>query len=83
MLDLLVIGAGLAGLQAAITAAQAGARVRLIAKGLSATHWAAGTVDVLGYAPTAEGAAPALVQRPLDMIAGVPAPHPYSLRKGK
>ncbi|MFZ1550960.1 MAG: FAD-binding protein, partial [Anaerolineae bacterium] len=45
MLDLLVIGAGLAGLQAAITAAQAGARVRLIAKGLSATHWAAGTVD--------------------------------------
>ena len=46
MLDLLVIGAGLAGLQAAITAAQAGARVRLIAKGLSATHWAAGTVDV-------------------------------------
>ncbi|MGB4975923.1 MAG: FAD-binding protein, partial [Anaerolineae bacterium] len=55
MLDLLVIGAGLAGLQAAITAAQAGARVRLIAKGLSATHWAAGTVDVLGYAPAAEG----------------------------
>ncbi|MBK9091748.1 MAG: glycerol-3-phosphate dehydrogenase subunit GlpB [Anaerolineae bacterium] len=79
MLDLLVIGAGLAGLQAAITAAQAGARVRLIAKGLSATHWAAGTVDVLGYAPAAEGAAPALVQRPLDAIAGVPAPHPYSL----
>lgn len=79
MLDLLVIGAGLAGLQAAYTAARAGARVRLIAKGLSATHWAAGTVDVLGYAPAAEGAAPALVQRPLAAIASLTAPHPYGL----
>ena len=79
MLDLLVIGAGLAGLQAAVTAAQAGARVRLIAKGLSATHWAAGTVDVLGYAPATEGAAPELVQRPLDAIAALPTAHPYGL----
>lgn len=79
MLDLLVIGAGLAGLQAAVSAAQAGARVRLIAKGLSATHWAAGTVDVLGYAPPTEGAAPELVQRPLDSIAALPADHPYGM----
>ncbi len=79
MLDLLVIGAGLAGLQAAVTAAQAGAKVRVIAKGMSATHWAAGTIDVLGYAATAADAAPAWVQRPLEAIAGLAAAHPYAL----
>ncbi len=36
MLDLLVIGAGLTGLSAAIHAAQAGLSVRVIAKGLGA-----------------------------------------------
>ncbi len=78
MVDLLVIGAGLSGLFAAITAARAGLKVRLIAKGLGATHWAAGTVDVLGYAPAAV-AAPGLVQRPLQAFSALPAAHPYHL----
>ena len=51
MLDLIVIGAGLTGLMAAHTAAQAGLKVKVIAKGLGALHWSAGTVDVLGYYP--------------------------------
>jgi len=51
MLDLLVIGAGLAGLSAAIVVAEAGLRVRVVTKGLSALHWAAGTIDLLGYLP--------------------------------
>lgn len=51
MLDLLIIGAGLAGLSAAYTAANAGLSARVIAKGWGTTHWHAGTVDVLGYAP--------------------------------
>jgi glycerol-3-phosphate dehydrogenase subunit B len=51
MLDLLVIGAGLSGLLAGVAARQAGARVRVLATGAGATHWHAGTVDLLGYLP--------------------------------
>ncbi len=49
--DLLIIGAGLAGLMAGIHAAQQGLRPRIIATGFGATHWTAGTMDVLGYLP--------------------------------
>jgi glycerol-3-phosphate dehydrogenase subunit B len=76
--DLLVIGAGLAGLMAAYTAAQAGQRVHVISTGLGALHWSAGGIDVLGYYP--DGKTP--VERPLDTLAELgkaqPA-HPYAL----
>jgi glycerol-3-phosphate dehydrogenase subunit B len=49
--DAVVIGAGVAGLSAAVRAAQAGARVLVLAKGAGSTHLAPGTIDVLGYAP--------------------------------
>lgn len=49
MVDVLVIGAGLAGLTAAWQAAAQGKRVHVLAKGWGATHWHAGCVDVLGY----------------------------------
>lgn len=71
--DLLVIGAGLSGLMAAHTAAQAGLRVQVVAKGLGSMHWAAGTVDVMGYT-SEEMSRP--VQRPLDAIQGLSATHP-------
>jgi glycerol-3-phosphate dehydrogenase subunit B len=76
MVDLIVIGAGLAGLVAAHTAARAGMRVKIIAKGLGALHWNAGTIDVLGYYPNAKTP----VQLPLQTIASlVQAHHPYAL----
>ena len=78
MLDLIVIGAGLTGLMAARTAAQAGLKVKVIAKGLGALHWSAGTVDVLGYYPDER----TLVQRPLQMIRELVKArpdHPYAL----
>jgi len=81
MIDLIIIGAGLAGLFAAYTAARAGQRVKIVAKGLGATHWHAGTIDVLGYYPTA--AAP--VTRPLDALRDLTRaqpPHPYALLDG-
>ncbi len=77
--DLLVIGAGLSGLMAAHTAAQAGLRVQVIAKGLGSMHWSAGTVDVLGYGPE-ELTRP--VKQPLEAIQALSATqpdHPYTL----
>jgi glycerol-3-phosphate dehydrogenase subunit B len=49
--DVVVAGAGTAGLTAAVRVAQAGKRVLVLAKGAGATHLAPLTVDVLGYAP--------------------------------
>jgi glycerol-3-phosphate dehydrogenase subunit B len=47
--DTVVIGAGLAGLTAALRLAEEGQRVAVLAKGVGATHLSPGTVDVLGY----------------------------------
>ncbi len=77
--DLLVIGAGWSGLLAAYTAAQAGLRVQVVAKGLGSMHWSAGTVDVLGYG--AEGP-DRPVKQPLEAIQALSATqpnHPYAL----
>lgn len=71
--DLVVIGAGLAGLSAALAAAEAGLSVRVLAKGHGATHWHSGTMDVLGYLPAAESP----VADPLVALPALPARHPY------
>jgi glycerol-3-phosphate dehydrogenase subunit B len=47
--DTVVIGAGLAGLTAALRLAESGQRVAVLAKGVGATHLSPGTIDVLGY----------------------------------
>ena len=75
MIDLLVIGAGLSGLMAAYHAAKAGLSVRIIAKGLGALHWDAGTIDVLGYLPGSDDA----VVRPIEQRASLDPSHPYNL----
>jgi glycerol-3-phosphate dehydrogenase subunit B len=76
--NLLVIGAGLAGLTAAYRAAKNGKHVTVIAKGLSATHWSAGTIDALGYFP--DDKTP--VQNALDAVNELTRAnpqHPYAL----
>ena len=75
MLDLLIIGAGLTGLFAACTAAKAGLRVRVIAKGMGTTHWHAGTIDLLGYVPG--GGEP--VADWVQAVSELPDAHPYRL----
>lgn len=79
MLDLVVVGAGLAGLSAAYHAARAGLSVRVVAKGMGSLHWTPGTLDVLGYRPGAEAGRPAIeaVARPLEAAAALPSTHPY------
>ena len=77
--DLLIIGAGLAGLMAGWQAAAQGMKVRVVAKGWGATHWLSGCVDVLGYYPL-DNARP--VTNPAGtlphLIAAQPQ-HPYAL----
>jgi glycerol-3-phosphate dehydrogenase subunit B len=73
--DVVVIGAGVAGLTAATRLAESGARVCVLAKGIGSTHLAPGTVDVLSYDPDRVEdpalALPAFVAKHPD--------HPYAL----
>lgn len=47
--DTVVIGAGVAGLTAALRLADEGERVLVVAKGVGSTHLAPATIDVLGF----------------------------------
>jgi glycerol-3-phosphate dehydrogenase subunit B len=67
-----VIGAGLAGLVAAVRLAEGGERVVVLAKGVGATHLSPCTIDVLGYAPDR-------VANPLAALDGLGADHPLAL----
>jgi glycerol-3-phosphate dehydrogenase subunit B len=73
--DVVVIGAGTAGLVAGTRLAEAGADVCVVAKGVGSTHLAPATIDLLGYAPDR-------VAAPMPAIAALAASrpdHPYAL----
>ena len=73
-MNVVVIGAGLAGLVSALRLRRAGAEVTLVTKGIGGLQLSQGTIDVLGYAPER-------VERPYEAIPGYaeanPA-HPYA-----
>ncbi len=71
--DVIVVGAGPAGLASATRLAEAGRQVLLLAWGNGFTHWGPGAVDVLGRV----GGEP--VERPLEAIDRLPEGHPYHL----
>jgi glycerol-3-phosphate dehydrogenase subunit B len=73
--DVVVIGAGTAGLVAGTRLAQAGADVCVIAKGVGSTHLAPGTIDVLGYSPERVDSPAAAIG---ELITTRPD-HPYAL----
>jgi glycerol-3-phosphate dehydrogenase subunit B len=70
--DVVVVGAGLAGMLTAVRLAEGGARVVVLSEGNGTLHWAGGPIDV-GFttrAADAAGAVKALARR---------AGHPYAL----
>ena len=69
---IVVVGAGLAGLVAAVRLAEGGEHVLVLAKGVGATHLSPCTIDVLGYAPDR-------VSNPLADLDHLGADHPYAL----
>jgi glycerol-3-phosphate dehydrogenase subunit B len=71
--DVVVVGGGLAGVTAALSAAETGVDVRLVSYKQPTLRHASGLVDVLGYTPDGEGP---LVD-PFDAIADLPEGHPY------
>jgi glycerol-3-phosphate dehydrogenase subunit B len=71
--EVVVVGAGPAGLAAAVRLAESGRQVRLIARGHGFTHWGAGAVDVLGRVGGER------VERPGDSLDRLGAGHPYRL----
>jgi glycerol-3-phosphate dehydrogenase subunit B len=76
--DVVVIGAGTAGLTAAIRLAQAGAAVTVVAKGLGSTQLAPGWIDVAGYMP-GERAPLASPRRGIERLVARRPDHPYAL----
>ena len=72
--DVIVIGGGLSGIFAAITAAGRGRQVLLVTKGVGAIAIGGGTIDILGY--DAKGIP---VRSPWEAMAGLEATHPFSL----
>jgi len=73
--EVLVVGGGLAGLTSALSAARAGADVRLVSYKQSTLRHASGLVDILGYAPGGDGDGP--LHDPYAAIPGLPTEHPY------
>ena len=67
--DVIVLGAGMAGLVAATRLAEAGLRVVTVAKGFGSLRLAPATIDILGYGPEP-------VDSPAQALAGFVAAHP-------
>lgn len=73
--DVIVVGAGLAGLTTALRLTEHDQRVLVIAKGVGATHLAPSAIDVLGYAGDKQVESPQ-VELP-GFVASQPS-HPYA-----
>lgn len=74
MSDVVVVGAGMAGLTAALTLAQAGKRVTVLSAGAGALSIGSGCIDLLGYVD-----GEAVQGDPLDAIARLAPEHPYQV----
>ena len=67
--DVIVLGAGMAGLVTAVRLAEAGLRVTTVAKGYGSLRLSPATIDILGYRPDP-------VDSPARALPGFAAAHP-------
>lgn len=79
MNDVLIIGAGLAGLMAGLQATRSGKQVNVMAKGWGATHWLSGCIDVLGYYPVDDTTAVTSPAAAVARLIEAEPHHPYAL----
>lgn len=70
-MNAIVIGAGLAGLAAALKLAEQGQEVTLVTKGIGGLQLGQGTFDIYGYNP-------GRVTNPMEAVASAPSEHPYA-----
>src|SRR5512147_1883736 len=80
--DVIVIGAGLAGLMAAEASREKGARVLILAKGMGSLPLTSGCIDGLGYFPESSATPVSSPLETLGELKRVNPAHPYS-RLGK
>lgn len=78
-LDVLVVGAGLAGLVAAWRLAQTGKKTRCITKGWGAHYWSSGCIDVLGYLPSLPDKPVLQLRQAVRQLVGHNPQHPYAI----
>ncbi len=82
--DVIIIGAGLAGLMAAEGASSRGARVLILAKGMGSLPLTSGCIDGLGYFAGPAGPSGAPLASPLSALPGLRdknPQHPYAKLK--
>jgi glycerol-3-phosphate dehydrogenase subunit B len=73
--DVVVIGGGIAGTAAAVSAARTGASVRLVTHKKSTLRHASGLIDVLGFLPDSDDP----IVYPYSALSDLPDDHPYSV----
>jgi glycerol-3-phosphate dehydrogenase subunit B len=74
--DVLVVGAELDGLLAALSLARRGRSVRIVANGAGSLHYAPGGLHLLGYGPDDDQSS---LASPWEHMSGLPELHPYRL----
>ncbi len=73
--DIIVVGSGISGLVAAITAKQQGKTVTIISNGAGVLSIGSGTIDILGYDINKK----VIRGNPFDHIEALPNTHPYKI----
>ncbi len=72
--DVLVVGAGMAGLMAAVTAAKSGASVSVLSEGAGVISIGSGAVDFLGYVNGKK-----ITDNPFNHLSELGKEHPYNI----